>query len=172
LLLYGIDLALRFAAWFTHVPVASVSHEQSGYKVVTVPCSKQILPGQFMRVIVPDASRWEAHPWSVSSTNGGVVKFLVGPVKRSNEWTQKVFKLFEDSKGGPSVQVALQGPFGNPVIFATDDSRHDAYVFLVAGSGIAPAIASIEYLLNRFSDDGSLKSAHGKIHLVWSTARP
>ncbi|KXS13803.1 hypothetical protein M427DRAFT_363728 [Gonapodya prolifera JEL478] len=171
LLLYAVDLALRFGAWFTLTPVTTVSHEESGYKVVTVPFTKPVLPGQFMRVVVPAASRWEAHPWSVTSTTPGSVKFLVGPVKGKNEWTERVFQYLESTKSGGSASVSLQGPYGNPVLFATEEQRHDAYVFLVAGSGVSPAIAAIEHLLNRFFEDGSLQSAHGKIQLVWSTGR-
>ncbi|KAJ3329244.1 hypothetical protein HDU93_001067 [Gonapodya sp. JEL0774] len=170
MLLYAIDLAQRFGAWFTLVPITSVSHEESGYKLVTVPCTKPVLPGQFMRVIVPAASRWEAHPWSVASSTSGTVKFLVGPVKRQTQWTQQVFGIMEATKSGPSTQVALQGPFGNPILFVTEDRRHDAYVFIVGGSGISPAISGIEHLLERFSSDGSLTSARGKINLVWSTS--
>ncbi|KAJ3304979.1 ferric/cupric-chelate reductase, partial [Gonapodya sp. JEL0774] len=147
LLLYGVDVVMRVSSRFIVLPVASVSHEPSGYKVITVTCDKSALPGQFMRVIVPSVSRLEAHPWSVASCAQGKITFLVGPSKGPKQWTQKVFRYLEESKKGYA-RVCLQGPFGNPVSFVTEGPFHDAYVFLVAGSGISPAIASIEHLLD------------------------
>ncbi|KAJ3341855.1 hypothetical protein HDU93_003976 [Gonapodya sp. JEL0774] len=129
-----------------------------------------------MRVTVPGVSRWESHAWSVCDKSGDTVQFLIAPVRGGylfERWTDKVFAL---TKTEDQVKLSMQGPFGLPINFVKNINRerHNAYVFIVGGSGIAPALFAIRALLGDISLKGPTEDSNGlantqpSIYLIWS----
>ncbi|KXS19446.1 hypothetical protein M427DRAFT_152464 [Gonapodya prolifera JEL478] len=153
ILLYTIDVILRIIQNFRQHSVASVTHEACGLLVINVRLARPIpiLPGQFMRVKLPVGGWWggrEAHPWSLSGASAEEMQFLVAPARSQygyENWTERVIALTKE-QNAESIQVAMQGPFGVPL--GVLSKPHDAYVFIVGGSGVAPAIFAIRGILD------------------------
>ncbi|KXS13180.1 hypothetical protein M427DRAFT_34226 [Gonapodya prolifera JEL478] len=183
MLLYTIDLLLRLIQTLTThrlttSPISSSSPSPGDLSLLTVtlPTPLPALPGQFMRVTVPSASWWESHAWSIAGVKGNEVEFLVAPVKGGwafEKWTERVLEGVKKEGG---IKISMQGPFGTPTRFVFPNATpHSAYVFIVGGTGLAPALFCIRSLLSNppitagaSSDAEKVLPDRPPIYLVWS----
>ncbi|KXS17244.1 hypothetical protein M427DRAFT_144469 [Gonapodya prolifera JEL478] len=151
-----------------------VTREECGYTTII-----------FARVIVPELTRFQAHPWSVAASDVETVTFFVGPARSTfgvENWTNGIFD-WRDLKTSSyyfhrstnlilfllhqTLPVAMQGPYGSPITFSQDCNSFDLVVFFVGGTGATPAIAEISSRLVRSNiskpDCDSLLDADDKI---------
>ncbi|KAJ3337980.1 hypothetical protein HDU93_000243 [Gonapodya sp. JEL0774] len=160
-LLYTIDVFIRIYQNLTNHVITSVTHEDSHLAVLSVSLSKpvHVVPGQFMRVTIPSISWWESHAWSVCGATEKSVEFLVGPVRGGYGFEKWTDALLATDKLGTPMRISMQGPFGTPTSFIKPSTlpSHDAYIFVVGGTGIAPALFAIRGILASSSAD--VKSA-------------
>ncbi|KAI8619685.1 hypothetical protein BC830DRAFT_1102948 [Chytriomyces sp. MP71] len=161
--MYAVDGFLRLQSRFSDEKVVQVKVEVCGYITVTVATQKaaKSCPGQFMRVNVPSASRFEFHPWSIVHADEQSVSFLFAPNSKANTWSSRVADLLKNSPDSETV-VHMQGPFGKEMELTRESAGHDLLVFYVAGTGIAACVAGVEQVLKR-------QSVVPKIQVYWSS---
>lgn len=100
-------------------------------------------PGMYAYMNVPEISRFEWHPFTISSSPDQ--DFIGFHIKQSGDWTRKLVELFreedemvERSEEGlaltkRSIQIKIQGPLGAP---SQDFKNHEVVVLIGAGMGV------------------------------------
>lgn len=82
--------------------------------------------GQYILILVPAISSFQWHPFTISFCNDRVITLHI---KTDGDWTNKLRNL------GPSVKVAINGPFGAPAQ-RFGDFRYS--LIIGAGIGVTP----------------------------------
>jgi predicted ferric reductase len=118
--------------------------------------------GDYLFLKLPSISRFEWHPFTISS--GPEEAGFVGVHIRSlGNWTRAVHRTFEQ-RGRKTVQVpaAINGPYGTPSgrIF-----RSPYAVLIGAGIGVTPFASILSSLLHRRQSGGEL--AVKKVYFFW-----
>ncbi|KAJ7100631.1 hypothetical protein B0H15DRAFT_816746 [Mycena belliarum] len=134
--------------------------------------------GQHVRIRVLSSALgltgWaESHPFTIASVSGGN-EGLVLMVKKSGDWTTRLFDFAKSQSGGReeagvgrNVNVVLEGPYGGPghAMFHS----YSAAVFVAGGSGISFALAAIQELIDQ---DLRGHSRLRIIELIWTVQDP
>jgi len=114
---------------------------------------------------------FEVHPFTIASTSGGH-DGLVLLCKKTGDWTNRLFELakvggYSEKGVQRDVLVMMEGPYGGPghAMFRS----FSAAVFVVGGSGITFALASIQELIQKDEENVSRIKA---IELVWAIQDP
>jgi len=113
----------------------------------------------------------ETHPFTIANVANGP-EGLVLIVKKSGTWTRRLYDIakisgYTDGGVGRQVKVMVEGPYGGPghTLFSSFSSA----VFVVGGSGISFALASIQDLIKKdLNGESRVKS----IDLIWSVPDP
>ncbi|KAJ7472299.1 hypothetical protein B0H11DRAFT_1811591 [Mycena galericulata] len=113
----------------------------------------------------------ESHPFTIASVSG-TPEGLVLMAKKTGDWTSKLFDFaktggYMDAGVGRNVNIVLEGPYGGPghAMF----NSYSAAVFVVGGSGISFAMATIQDLIAK---DLRGQSRVKIIELVWTVQDP
>src|SRR5262249_20162644 len=119
--------------------------------------------GDYLYLTIPRISRFERHPFTISSAPEE--RSFVGVHIRSlGNWTKALRKLFgEDLKGKEAqLPVVLSGPYGTPSnrIFAAREA-----VLIGAGIGVTPFASIMRSILERRLSKQELKLE--KVHFFW-----
>ncbi|KAI9339779.1 hypothetical protein DFJ73DRAFT_565385 [Zopfochytrium polystomum] len=161
LALWTLDGFIRLASRFKANVVTNYVKEECGYRTVTVSTVRAVAckPGQFLRVAVPAVNALEYHPWSVLRATSDSVTFLFAPEAGSDkQWTAKVGKYLDEhavnpADGSKPPRFLLQGPFGLPSRLALEHSSYHSIVLYVGGTGVAPALAILQHILDDRASD-------------------
>ncbi|KAJ4148553.1 hypothetical protein LMH87_003018 [Akanthomyces muscarius] len=78
--------------------------------------------GQYILLLVPDISSFQWHPFTISYCRD---KTITLHIKTSGDWTSKLRGL------GPTIKVAINGPFGAPA-----QRFHDFRYSIIIGAGV------------------------------------
>lgn len=108
--------------------------------------------GQYILLQVPSISFFQWHPFTVSVCDGKKIKLII---KTDGDWTSKLRLL------GPSITVAINGPFGAPAQRFFD---FEYSIIIGAGIGITPFSAILVDLQRKFfADDGKQQRVHTQV---------
>ena len=93
-------------------------------------------PGQFVLVYIPSVSRWQAHPFSITSSASD--NFVEVHVRASGDYTRALVHLAMTAADGitphPTLTVALEGPYGHS---PWPSPEHSSIVLVAGGIGAA-----------------------------------
>mmetsp|Transcript_43669 Transcript_43669/g.103058 ORF Transcript_43669/g.103058 Transcript_43669/m.103058 type:complete len:951 (+) Transcript_43669:101-2953(+) len=109
-------------------------------------------PGSYVYIKVPVISRWEWHPFSVSSAPDDDCVTL--HIRKLGDWTGALYSIAEghdSSKTLPS--IFLDGPYGAP---AVGTSSYEVLMLIGAGIGVTPFAAVVKDLVHK------IKRANGE----------
>lgn len=107
-------------------------------------------PGQYAEIQIPELSKHEWHPFSISSapSNENTVSFYI---KAMGRWTNGLYDLAQryqsndnEQKVPRNVTVNLRGPFGAP---SQDYRKYRHLVVIGSGIGVTPLLSLWEYLV-------------------------
>lgn len=107
--------------------------------------------GQYVLLQVPQISRWQWHPFTISSCRGGVEgqdqqEVTLHIRTTAGDWTRRLREL-ASADGTATVRVGLNGPFAAPSdVFY----RYDRTVIVGAGIGATPFSAILQDLSHRW----------------------
>ncbi|PWN92968.1 hypothetical protein FA10DRAFT_282647 [Acaromyces ingoldii] len=116
-----------------------------------MPCFVPFKAGQYVLLQVPQISRWQWHPFTISSCRGGVEEQDQQEVTlhirtTAGDWTRRLREL-ASADGTATVRVGLDGPFAAPSdVFY----RYDRTVIVGAGIGATPFSAILQDLSHRW----------------------
>ncbi|KAG2182580.1 hypothetical protein INT43_007511 [Umbelopsis isabellina] len=138
----------RLYAMFVRYPILSVTYEDCGYYTVKIQTniSTNAIPGQFVRIAVPDISTTNYHPFTIAESTAKTLTFVFAPNRRQgsdSEWTNKLAQALQTN---PLRKACIQGPYGKSMGMVDEASSLDAFMFYVGGTGITPALAAIQSL--------------------------
>ncbi|KAH9942669.1 incomplete iron reductase [Amylocystis lapponica] len=116
----------------------------------------------------------ETHPFTIASVSqASGDEGLVLMCKQAGDWTGKLLELAKRTDRGEangslrSVRVIIDGPYGGPGNSIL--SSYSGAMFVVGGSGVTYALASVQELLYRAAEG---KTRVKVIELVWSIRDP
>jgi ferric-chelate reductase len=131
--------------------------------------------GQHVRIRVISSGMgllgWsEIHPFTIASVGGDGMLLMC---KKTGSWTTKLYNMATSSSPAEknvtsrNVKVILEGPYGG--IGHTLMDTFSGAVFIVGGSGITFALASVQDLIQKDIDG---KSNVKVVDLVWCVQNP
>ncbi|KAG1691247.1 hypothetical protein DVH05_027108 [Phytophthora capsici] len=121
---------------------------------------QRFLPGMYVFINVPSISKYEWHPFTISSAPED--KFISLHIQNAGDWTGALYKNLEvlqkqhqasslESQGGsmssPYPIVYLDGPVGAP---AQDYSRYQEIVLIGAGIGVTPFASILRSIMHQW----------------------
>ncbi|ETK75133.1 hypothetical protein L915_18228 [Phytophthora nicotianae] len=121
---------------------------------------QRFLPGMYMFINVPAISKFEWHPFTISSAPED--KFLSLHIQKAGDWTGALYKNLEmlqrehkassiEDQGSPMTSpypvVYLDGPVGAP---AQDYSRYREVVLIGAGIGVTPFASILRSIMHQW----------------------
>lgn len=101
-------------------------------------------PTSTMFVNIPNISKMQWHPFTVTSNSNLEPNTLSVVIKCEGSWTKKLYDSLTSPSTPPRLQVSIEGPYGPP---ETQFLRHDMLVMISGGSGITPFISIIRELV-------------------------
>ncbi|CAN8308224.1 unnamed protein product [Cochlearia groenlandica] len=124
------------------------------------PTSFDYKSGQYVFVQCPAVSKFEWHPFSITSSPGD--DYLSIHIRQLGDWTEEIKKVFsmvcEAPEAGKSgllrsdrpnksslPELLIDGPYGSP---AQDHSKYDVLLLVGLGIGATPFISILRDLLN------------------------
>ncbi|KAJ3035742.1 hypothetical protein HDV00_003455 [Rhizophlyctis rosea] len=94
-------------------------------------------PGQYVFINIPEVSRWQWHPFTISSTpEEGAISVHIRAI---GDWTNALMDRVNEKRG--DIHLKVDGPFGAP---AEDFHTFDNAVLVCAGIGVTPAAALLK----------------------------
>lgn len=167
IVLWLVDLLVRFTCAAPKVE-SCAAEEVAGITKLTVKFAKprEIGPGDYFFLSLPEISKSQVHPFSVSSQpDADKITFHIKQMGAPTSFTGKLRSLVLQRAGSGKSSlknVSLSGPYGRFSVRMEDYNE----VWLVAGGiGITPMISTALHLENVMETNyPSLK----KVHLVWS----
>ena len=132
---WGLDrLLCQLQRWWLNPHQAHLRTIGSSVVEVRFPKTKEFCynPGQFVYLSVPAISSWQSHPLSISSApcQGNVVTLHV---RVCGDWTAALYQLAASKPGKRSVDIRVDGPYGNLSVDLMGDDRKYKKVLLVSG---------------------------------------
>jgi NAD(P)H-flavin reductase len=136
------------------------------------PQSFHYQPGDYVFVKCPSLSKYEWHPFTISSAPE-ISDVLSVHIRSAGSWTGKLYQLFREqheqwirsgnSKYEPGVLVHLDGPYGTP---STHIFESKYAILIGAGIGVTPFASILKSMLYR-SQHGSSGMRLQKVHFYW-----
>ena len=136
------------------------------------PKSFHYQPGDYVFVKCPSLSKYEWHPFTISSAPE-MQDVLSVHIRSAGSWTGKLYQLFREqheqwirsgnSKYEPGVLVHLDGPYGTP---STHIFESKYAILIGAGIGVTPFASILKSMLYR-SQHGSSGMRLQKVHFYW-----
>ncbi|KDO18848.1 hypothetical protein SPRG_15847, partial [Saprolegnia parasitica CBS 223.65] len=142
--------------------VAIYMHKPRGFR--------DFQPGMYLFLKVPSLSRFEWHPFTISSCPED--KYLSVHVRRAGDWTGALHDRLADTTQ-PYPAIAIDGPVGTP---SQDYGNYPAVVLIGAGIGVTPFASILKHLVHvweehRCPDCGVVqlpkRMALQKIYFFW-----
>ncbi|XP_040994633.1 ferric reduction oxidase 4-like isoform X1 [Juglans microcarpa x Juglans regia] len=107
-------------------------------------------PTSIIFINIPSISKFQWHPFTVTSCCDMEPDKLSVVIKREGSWSQKLFQ--ELSSPVDHLKVSIEGPYGPS---SSHFLRHESLVMVSGGSGITPFVSIIREIIFR-SQNGSL----------------
>jgi NADPH oxidase len=122
-------------------------------------------PGQYLYVNIPEISKFQWHPFTISSTPQEGFSSI--HVKVVGDWTNALYDLVskENSEKGENVgfpSIRIDGPYGAP---AQDLFTHKTSVLISAGIGVTPSAGLLKAIWYAYMRKAPMKLE--KLHLIW-----
>lgn len=145
-----------------------------GGNITTVTAKYQYLSlcnaaGQLCFINIPAISRFQWHPFTVSSmpgdqTTGHHIK-VMKQANGSEQWTEQLYKLALDAKKNhtslESIQINIEGPYGLPL---PSVGRYTHMLLVAGGIGITPMQAHFRQICRSGIYTGLVV-----VKLIWTT---
>ncbi len=171
---FAIELVIRWRN--TKEPAFVVNASLLPSKVLGLeiarPQSFHYQPGDYVFVKCPSLSKYEWHPFTISSAPE-ISDVLSVHIRSAGSWTGKLYQLFREqheqwirsgnSKYEPGVLVHLDGPYGTP---STHIFESKYAILIGAGIGVTPFASILKSMLYR-SQHGSSGMRLQKVHFYW-----
>lgn len=171
---FAIELVIRWRN--TKEPAFVVNASLLPSKVLGLeiarPQSFHYQPGDYVFVKCPSLSKYEWHPFTISSAPE-ISDVLSVHIRSAGSWTGKLYQLFREqheqwiqsgnSKYEPGVLVHLDGPYGTP---STHIFESKYAILIGAGIGVTPFASILKSMLYR-SKHGSSGMRLQKVHFYW-----
>ncbi|KAJ4887834.1 Ferric reduction oxidase 4 [Raphanus sativus] len=101
----------------------------------------QYTPTSILFLDVPSISKFQWHPFTITSNSNLEKDTLSVVIRRQGSWTQKLYTHIASSLD--SLEISTEGPYGPNSL----DLRHDSLILVSGGSGISPFISIIRELI-------------------------
>lgn len=123
-------------------------------------------PGDYMFIKIPAISRFEWHPFTISSGPENEDTVTVH-IRNSGNWTNALFEYFKHKLAkddGQPTQVHIDGPYGAPSSQSLD-SR--IAVLIGAGIGVTPCASILRSILHQHQSKTGRGGALQRVHFFW-----
>jgi predicted ferric reductase len=164
---YILDKMIGFASSWRPIRVVDLTVPVPGYTRLTLAVSKrssQFEPGQWIKVKIPAISKWEWHPFSITSAPRNSTIIL--DIKRmgNNSWSTKLEQLAisRDRDGTGLPAVYLDRYQGSKHTSGNGYLNHSAVFMVAGGIGVTPMISALRTLAQ-----GDLPKKIRLVKFVW-----
>ncbi|EQC26343.1 hypothetical protein SDRG_15830 [Saprolegnia diclina VS20] len=175
LIVFLIERRYRVSAVFggsTHILKAHIASDTVAIYMHKPRGFRDFQPGMYLFLKVPSLSRFEWHPFTISSCPED--NYLSVHVRRAGDWTGALHDRLADTSQ-PYPAIAIDGPVGTP---SQDYDNYPAVVLIGAGIGVTPFASILKHLVHvweehRCPDCGVVqlpkRIALQKIYFFWVT---
>lgn len=131
----------------------------------------QFQPGMYLFLNVPMLSKFEWHPFTISSAPED--ELLSVHIQCNGDWTNAlhaIISAFEKRKSN-ELEILIDGPIGAP---SQDYTNHSVVMLIGAGIGITPFASILKSTLKQWKENqcpecGKIQSELMKIYFYWVT---
>ncbi|KAF3432944.1 hypothetical protein FNV43_RR24046 [Rhamnella rubrinervis] len=116
-------------------------------------------PTSIMFINLPRISKFQWHPFTVSSNSNMETDKLSVVIKTEGSWSQKLYK--ELSSSPEHLEVSVEGPYGHTSLHFL---KHESLVMVSGGSGITPMISIIREII--FQSSIQTRKHVPRVHLI------
>ncbi|XP_042420246.1 ferric reduction oxidase 8, mitochondrial-like [Zingiber officinale] len=168
-LLFAVDKLLRIVqSRGTTSPISASILPNRALKLTLLkhPCMGYT-PTSIIFVKVPIVSRFQWHPFSITSSSNMDNSELSILIKSHGQWTTGLFNLLNSvidtgsSDHLKDIQIAVEGPYG-PATF--EYRRYKSLVLIAGGSGISPFLSILQDIASR---NGDMNKNPIKVQLIY-----
>lgn len=185
---YLVDRAVRFYRMRLPSHLAAVRTLPSDVTELAIarPAAFDYRPGDFVFVLIPVISRFEWHPFTISSPPERPESFTLH-VRKLGDWTERLYRVFkhwpEIQRGDLSaatdlnphlirklesqlghIQVYIDGPHGAPV---NDIFTSRVAVLIAAGIGVTPFASILQSIMHRHRSGQTATLEIQKVYFIW-----
>lgn len=179
LALYSMERLFRLIRRFANTPI--LSYRRFHGDVLQLSIRKPPLwrgqAGQYITLCVPQLSRLQYHPFTLTSSPGEDV--LTVHIKRLGDWTEKLHALCRTddctmehiarrAAWSGSRYVAVDGPFGAPT---NDYHRYKELILVGAGIGVTPFASVLKDICRRAAQPAT-RSKVERVFFFWLNSAP
>jgi len=155
-------------------PAEVISMIKNG-DVVRIEMKKEkmkFLSGQYVFINIPQISKYDWHPFTISSPPTHLPDSFTIHVKQLGTFTDRVqTDIFPPGSQGwvelqnpQSVQILVDGPYGRPAIVPDD---YEIVTLVCGGVGVTPMLSMLQNIYDRMRmKDASLVTQ--KVYLIWT----
>jgi predicted ferric reductase/Ca2+-binding EF-hand superfamily protein len=162
---YGVERLLRYCKVVepTHVSHVDLLPSNVTHLQLSRPAAFQYRAGQYLFICLPAISRFEWHPFTLTSCPEEP-DYLSLHVRSVGNWTRALYRFFAAAETPFPIPAHVDGPYGAPAehIFA---SRYA--VLIGAGIGVTPFASILKSLLYRYRAGATHTMALRKVHFYW-----
>ncbi|KAJ8484147.1 hypothetical protein OPV22_016632 [Ensete ventricosum] len=173
----AIALATGVVIWITSLPQAFLS----GIRCI-LPCRAVKLalpkhpcmdytPTSIIFIKVPGISKFQWHPFSITSSANMDDSELSVLIKCHGQWTTDLYNMLNSMADAgcdqpKSIPVAVEGPYGPATV---EHLRYRSLVLIAGGSGISPLMSILQDIASR---NGAMeRSPTTKVHLIYAVKK-
>ncbi|KAJ0989006.1 hypothetical protein J5N97_007362 [Dioscorea zingiberensis] len=169
-LLFVLDKILRIIQSSRTTDIVSASILPCKAVELTLPKhpSMKYTPTSMIFLKIPSISKFEWHPFSITSSCNMDYDRLTVLIKCQGQWTDSLYSMVQtmlDDGHAKKLSLAFEGPYG-PATFPY--KRYDSVILIAGGSGITPFLSILQDIA---SVNGSKNTYPMKIQLIYAVKR-
>ncbi|MBI1890502.1 MAG: ferric reductase-like transmembrane domain-containing protein [Burkholderiales bacterium] len=165
---YCIERWVRFHATKTPSMIENVVLFPSRVTNLQIarPAGFDYRPGDYVFIKIPVISRFEWHPFTISS--GPEDPHTIGVhIRNSGNWTNTLYEYFTRhpmQSDGAKIPIYLDGPYGAPSSQSLDSK---IAVLIGAGIGVTPCASILQSILHQHQSKSGRGGALKRVHFFW-----
>ncbi|URE12420.1 ferric reduction oxidase 8 [Musa troglodytarum] len=134
-----------------------------------LPCM-DYTPTSIIFIKVPGISKFQWHPFSITSSSNMDDSELSVLIKCHGQWTTDLYNMLNSmtdagSDHPKSIPVAVEGPYGPATV---EHLRYRSLVLIAGGSGISPLMSILQDIASR---NGGMERSPTKVHLIYAVKK-
>ncbi|WOL14390.1 ferric reduction oxidase 8, mitochondrial [Canna indica] len=170
-LLFGLDKLLRIIQSRRETLLVSASILPCMAINLTLPkhLCMRYTPTSIIFIKVPSISKYQWHPFSITSSSNMDNSEISLLIKCHGQWTTDLYNLLSstvDADRRNNIPVAIEGPYGPSTITY---QRYKSLVLIAGGSGISPFLSILQDIASRTNEMN--KNIPTKITLIYTVKK-
>lgn len=165
---YGIERWIRFRRTTqpSIIQKAVIFPSRVSNLQIARPAGFYYRPGDYLFIRIPAISRFEWHPFTISSSPEDKTMVSVH-IRNCGNWTHALYEYFLHQDIHPekaNTPVFLDGPYGTP---SSHGMESEIAILIGAGIGVTPCASILQSILHQHQSHSGFGGNLKKVHFFW-----